>query len=186
MVLAGTAVWPSKPAVCLLQADKHRAAIQNGLLPNRSPARSTAPRARTRNPRAWWRGGLSHSCARADDRPGGRFGLIRFGSRLDVYLPEGGKSLVSEGQTAVAGETVLADFAAARTGGLSVPINHPNGWIAGGFRRMAERPAIAISMASHDAVRSEILPKCAAAGSARFRCACWCRTSSRCWRSARA
>src|SRR5207244_8281011 len=33
---------------------------------------------------------------------GERFGLIRFGSRLDVYLPEGSKSLVSEGQTAVA------------------------------------------------------------------------------------
>src|SRR2546422_1716220 len=43
---------------------------------------------------------------------GERFGLIRFGSRLDVYLPEGTRSLVSEGQTAVAGETILADFAA--------------------------------------------------------------------------
>ena len=41
---------------------------------------------------------------------GERFGLIRFGSRLDVYLPEGSKSLVFEGQTAVAGETILADF----------------------------------------------------------------------------
>ena len=41
---------------------------------------------------------------------GERFGLIRFGSRLDVYLPEGTKMLVSEGQTAVAGETILADF----------------------------------------------------------------------------
>lgn len=41
---------------------------------------------------------------------GERFGLIRFGSRLDVYLPEGGKALVAEGQTAVAGETVLADL----------------------------------------------------------------------------
>jgi phosphatidylserine decarboxylase len=41
---------------------------------------------------------------------GERFGLIRFGSRLDVYLPEGTKALVAEGQTAVAGETVLADF----------------------------------------------------------------------------
>ena len=38
-----------------------------------------------------------------------RFGLIRFGSRLDVYLPEGTKALVAEGQTAVAGETILAD-----------------------------------------------------------------------------
>ena len=41
---------------------------------------------------------------------GERFGLIRFGSRLDVYLPQGTKTLVSAGQTAVAGETVLADF----------------------------------------------------------------------------
>ena len=41
---------------------------------------------------------------------GERFGLIRFGSRLDVYLPEGTKALVAVGQTAVAGETILADF----------------------------------------------------------------------------
>jgi phosphatidylserine decarboxylase len=41
---------------------------------------------------------------------GERFGLIRFGSRLDVYLPEGTKALVSEGQIAVAGETILADL----------------------------------------------------------------------------
>src|SRR5690606_4800139 len=41
---------------------------------------------------------------------GERFGLIRFGSRLDVYLPEGARPLVAVGQTAVAGETVLADF----------------------------------------------------------------------------
>jgi phosphatidylserine decarboxylase len=41
---------------------------------------------------------------------GERFGLIRFGSRLDVYLPDGTKLLVAEGQTALAGETILADF----------------------------------------------------------------------------
>jgi len=41
---------------------------------------------------------------------GQRIGLIRFGSRLDVFLPDGAKPLVAEGQTAVAGETVLADF----------------------------------------------------------------------------
>jgi phosphatidylserine decarboxylase len=40
---------------------------------------------------------------------GERFGLIRFGSRVDVYLPEGVLPLVGEGQRAVAGETVLAD-----------------------------------------------------------------------------
>jgi phosphatidylserine decarboxylase len=47
---------------------------------------------------------------------GERFGLIRFGSRLDVYLPEGAKALVSEGQTAMAGETVLADLGAGDPG----------------------------------------------------------------------
>ena len=41
---------------------------------------------------------------------GHRFGLIRFGSRLDVYLPVGVSPLVAVGQTAVAGETILADL----------------------------------------------------------------------------
>ncbi len=41
---------------------------------------------------------------------GERFGLIRFGSRLDVYFPDGTPPLVAEGQTAIAGETVLADL----------------------------------------------------------------------------
>jgi len=42
-------------------------------------------------------------------RAGERFGLIRFGSRVDVYLPDGVAPLVAVGQTAIAGETVLAD-----------------------------------------------------------------------------
>jgi phosphatidylserine decarboxylase len=42
---------------------------------------------------------------------GQRFGLIRFGSRVDVFLPEGVNALVSVGQRAIAGETVLADLA---------------------------------------------------------------------------
>lgn len=41
---------------------------------------------------------------------GQRFGLIRFGSRVDVYLPPGKVALVNVGQRAVAGETVLADL----------------------------------------------------------------------------
>ena len=41
---------------------------------------------------------------------GERFGLIRFGSRVDVYLPASAKPLVAEGQTALAGETVIADL----------------------------------------------------------------------------
>ncbi|MFO1123287.1 MAG: phosphatidylserine decarboxylase [Hyphomicrobiales bacterium] len=42
---------------------------------------------------------------------GQRFGLIRFGSRVDVYLPKGAAALVCVGQRAIAGETVLADLA---------------------------------------------------------------------------
>src|SRR6185312_3512121 len=41
---------------------------------------------------------------------GERFGMIRFGSRLDIYLPEGAPPLVAVGQRATAGETVLADL----------------------------------------------------------------------------
>jgi phosphatidylserine decarboxylase len=40
---------------------------------------------------------------------GERVGLIRFGSRCDVYLPDGMAPQVLVGQRAVAGETVLAD-----------------------------------------------------------------------------
>jgi len=41
---------------------------------------------------------------------GQRFGMIRFGSRVDVYLPSGISPQVCEGQLVVAGETVLADI----------------------------------------------------------------------------
>ena len=41
---------------------------------------------------------------------GERFGLIRFGSRLDIYLPDGVEPSVKIGQTMVAGETVIADL----------------------------------------------------------------------------
>ena len=43
---------------------------------------------------------------------GDRFGIIRFGSRADLYLPEGVRPLVAVGQTMVGGETVIADVAA--------------------------------------------------------------------------
>jgi phosphatidylserine decarboxylase len=45
--------------------------------------------------------------------------LIRFGSRVDVYLPKGAAPMVCVGQRVVGGETILADFKAveeARTG----------------------------------------------------------------------
>lgn len=41
---------------------------------------------------------------------GERFGLIRFGSRVDVYLPASAMPRVAVGQTAVGGETVIAEF----------------------------------------------------------------------------
>ena len=41
---------------------------------------------------------------------GERFGMIRFGSRLDIYLPEDVVPQVAVGQTTVAGETILADL----------------------------------------------------------------------------
>lgn len=43
---------------------------------------------------------------------GERFGIIRFGSRTDVYLPEGTKPLVAVGQTMIGGETVIAELPA--------------------------------------------------------------------------
>lgn len=46
---------------------------------------------------------------------GERIGMIRFGSRVDVYLPEGARPLVAEGQRAIAGETVFADLRAPDT-----------------------------------------------------------------------
>ena len=46
---------------------------------------------------------------------GTRFGLIRFGSRVDVYMPPGARPLVALGSKATAGETVLAEFAAVGT-----------------------------------------------------------------------
>jgi len=41
---------------------------------------------------------------------GERFGIIRFGSRVDVYMPKEFKTNVFEGQTSISGETILADF----------------------------------------------------------------------------
>jgi phosphatidylserine decarboxylase len=41
---------------------------------------------------------------------GERIGMIRFGSRVDVYLPAGTRPLVAEGQIAIAGETIIAEL----------------------------------------------------------------------------
>jgi phosphatidylserine decarboxylase len=43
-------------------------------------------------------------------RAGNRLGIIRFGSRTDLYLPEGVRPLVAIGQTMIGGETVIAEL----------------------------------------------------------------------------
>jgi len=48
-------------------------------------------------------------------RAGERFGMIRFGSRVDIYMPDHVEPLVSVGQTAIAGETVIGDMRAQET-----------------------------------------------------------------------
>lgn len=53
---------------------------------------------------------------------GDRFGLIRFGSRVDTYLPEGAIPLVVEGQVAVGGETIFADLTSTETAREGVKI----------------------------------------------------------------
>ncbi|AFL49438.1 phosphatidylserine decarboxylase [Sinorhizobium fredii] len=45
---------------------------------------------------------------------GERFGLIRFGSRVDVFLPDGAQPRVSLDQKAIAGETVIAEFGSSK------------------------------------------------------------------------
>ncbi len=52
-------------------------------------------------------------------RAGQRLGMIRFGSRVDVYLPEGVAPLVYPGQRMIAGETVLADLGSAEPARLA-------------------------------------------------------------------
>ncbi|MBX3529919.1 MAG: phosphatidylserine decarboxylase [Rhizobiaceae bacterium] len=56
--------------------------------------------------------------AGSDISVGERFGLIRFGSRLDVYLPAGVVPRVAVGQTAVGGETVIAEAGGSASGPL--------------------------------------------------------------------
>ena len=55
----------------------------------------------------------------AELRAGDRFGLIRFGSRLDVYLPPGVAPMVGLGQTMIAGESIIADLTALTPARLS-------------------------------------------------------------------
>ena len=47
---------------------------------------------------------------------GATYGLIRFGSRVDTYVPPGSRILVEPGQHTIGGETVLAELAAPQAG----------------------------------------------------------------------
>lgn len=46
---------------------------------------------------------------------GERYGIIRFGSRADIYLPLKTALFVTKGQTAIGGETIIADFSRKKT-----------------------------------------------------------------------
>ena len=93
--------------------------------------------------------------------------MIRFGSRLDVYLPDGARPLVAEGQTAIAGETVLADLRAgdprrtfrSRLDRLTRPAIRP--------RAVARRAPQCVYIARH--VVSAVRPRPLAAARRRFR-----------------
>jgi phosphatidylserine decarboxylase len=54
----------------------------------------------------------------AEVKAGERYGIIRFGSRVDVYLPLNTAICVTEGQTAIGGETIIADFSTQKTSEL--------------------------------------------------------------------
>ena len=53
---------------------------------------------------------LCHAREGDQVQAGDRFGIIRFGSRTDVYLPEGARPLASVGQLMIGGETVVAEL----------------------------------------------------------------------------
>ena len=83
---------------------------QRAQLP-RDRDRRPAPRSASCRSPAWWRGASCRSCKQGTSVGAGeRIGMIRFGSRVDVYLPEGVRPLAAEGQTAIAGETIIADL----------------------------------------------------------------------------
>jgi phosphatidylserine decarboxylase len=58
----------------------------------------------------------------AEVTSGEKISLIRFGSRVDLYLPLGTNILVGEGQTTLAGETIIADLKSTAKNGLSYQV----------------------------------------------------------------
>ena len=144
-------------------------------------------------------GGAAHRavCARRRDRcrrPAHRHDPLRL-SRRRLIFRRACAALVGEGQTAIAGETVIADLRAAEPARVfqrrlnAVVFNID---LAGGDRRIAAERHGGPPQTLYWRHGNRVSPPSsdrrlrAAAASAASRCACWCRTSSRCWRSARA
>ena len=98
---------------------------------------------------------------------GERFGMIRFGSRVDVYLPDGTSPLVAVGQIAIGGETVLADLRVGDAGRAFRSDVNAGSYAAWRVRRKKRilRPW---------SFRRSILLRRAAAASRRSRCARCC------------
>ena len=117
---------------------------------------------------------------------GERFGLIRFGSRLDVYLPEGTKRAgrprarprwPARPFWPISGSPIPA--------GPTGPINHRNHRLTACRANGETARAFAIYEVCHaDARRSQISRIAPPPVSPDPGAACWCPTSSRCWRSA--
>ena len=113
---------------------------------------------------------------------GERFGMIRFGSRLDVYLPPDTAPLVAVGQTAIAGETVLADLHGERCrAGLPQRLKRASpGSLTG--PELGALPAWRVdregSILPPWSFRPSIRRRSsrATAASSRSRCGCWCPT----------
>lgn len=65
---------------------------------------------------------VCHLADNQEIRTGERFGLIRFGSRTDIYLPDGVEPLVGVGQNMIGGETVIADLTAQNNAPMVVEV----------------------------------------------------------------
>ena len=77
---------------------------------------------------------------------GQRIGLIRFGSRVDVYLPAGTAPRVLLGQRAIAGETVLAEIGVGRTADRHQPVTDDAGPRGIPFRAMIPNAITALAL----------------------------------------
>ena len=84
--------------------------------------RRTAPGSASCRSPGCWPGGSSATSRPGDEVAAGEtYGLIRFGSRVDTYLPAGSRVTVAVGQRTIGGETVLAELPAERRAVMALP-----------------------------------------------------------------